>query len=177
MISFQMIRPDSSALKTTNSARGINGICTGLREQKTTEPPLPVEGLTNSIVSPASALAHAIPSPARGGGSGWGCAERTQNAVELVDARIVKCQHTAAFFRFEGDAQPEGYPEFAFERHGVRITRAPLRRWCFGPALHEPLGGADVKPASHDSVASATGSGAVSNDRAYRAGSALRIGP
>ena len=59
-------------------------------------------------------------------------------------------QCTAALLRFEGDAQPEDRREFAFERYGVRVTWAPLRGWCFGAALDEPLGGAHVEPAAHD---------------------------
>ena len=65
-------------------------------------------------------------SPPSGEESGWGCAEQIQNAVELVEARIVKRQHTAAFFRFEGGAQPEERSELAFERRGVRVSWALL---------------------------------------------------
>jgi hypothetical protein len=32
----------------------------------------------------------------------------------------------AALLRFEGDAQSEDRREFAFERHAVRVTWAPL---------------------------------------------------
>ena len=89
-------------------------------------------------------------SPPSGEESGWGCAEQIQNAVELVEARIVKRQHTAAFFRFEGDAQPEERPELALQRHTVGVARTPLRRPFSGAPLDQPLGGADIEPTAHD---------------------------
>ena len=68
-------------------------------------------------------------------GPGLTRAQQPQHPVELVEARIVKPQGTAAFLRVQGNAQPENCGELAFERHGVRITQAPPRWSRLGAAL------------------------------------------
>ena len=71
--------------------------------------------------------------------------------VELIEARVMQRQRPAALLYFKTDAQPEPRGELAFERHRVGIMDASSRRTRRrGPALHEPLGGANVEPAAHD---------------------------
>ena len=54
------------------------------------------------------------------------CAQQAQDLVELIEARLVKCQHAAALLRLDGDAQPEHRRELALERHRVGVTRTTL---------------------------------------------------
>ena len=90
-------------------------------------------GIRCGIKSLGSALAEEFgsavfpPVPREADSSNSTTTQQAQHSVELLEARIVKYQSTAAFFCLEGDAQPEDRRELPFEGHGICVPWALLR--------------------------------------------------